>query len=49
MADRRVRKKITVLGARYGDLNIEKEMLAPMRVRLVEGAGNEDKETFWGA
>jgi hypothetical protein len=49
MADRRVRKKVAVLGSRYGDLKIEKEMLAPMRVRLVEGAGNEDMETFWGA
>ncbi|MFQ5930216.1 MAG: NAD(P)-dependent oxidoreductase, partial [Acidobacteriota bacterium] len=41
-----LQKKVAVLGARYGNLNIEKEMLAPMGVRLVEGAGNEEKETL---
>ncbi len=46
MADRRVRKKIAVLGARYGDLKIEKEMLTRLGVRLVEGVGNEEEETL---
>ena len=46
MADRRVRKKVAVLGARYGDLKIEKEMLTRLGVRLVEGVGNEEEETL---
>ncbi len=46
MADRRVRKKVAVLGARYGDLKIEKEMLTRLGVRLVEGFGNEEEETL---
>ncbi len=46
MTNRRVRKKVAVLGARYGDLNIEKEMLARLGVRLVEGVGNEEEETL---
>jgi len=46
MADRRVRKKVAVLGARYGDLKIEKEMLTRLEVSLVEGDGNEEEETL---
>jgi D-3-phosphoglycerate dehydrogenase len=46
MTDRRVRKKVAVLGARYGDLKIEKEMLTRLGVRLVEGVGNEEEETL---
>ncbi len=46
MAGQRVRKKFAVLGVRYGDLNIEKEMLTRLGVRLVEGVGNEEEETL---
>ncbi len=46
MADRRVRKRVAVLGARYGDLKIETEMFSRLGVILVEGVGTEDKETL---
>ncbi|MFQ5656663.1 MAG: C-terminal binding protein [Candidatus Methylomirabilales bacterium] len=34
------------MGARYGDLKIERDMLARLGVRLVEGVGNEEEETL---
>ncbi len=46
MANRRVRKIVAVLGARYGGLQIEKEMLTRLGVRLVEGVGSEEEETL---
>ncbi|MBI4522788.1 MAG: C-terminal binding protein [Deltaproteobacteria bacterium] len=36
---------VAVLGARFGALNIEKKLLAPLGVRLVEGDGSNEEET----
>lgn len=38
-------RTIAVLGARFGDLKIEKRLLNPLRVRLMEGGGQDEKET----
>lgn len=36
---------VAVLGARFGDLKIEERLLRPLRVRLVEGSGQDEGET----
>jgi D-3-phosphoglycerate dehydrogenase len=37
-------KKVAILGARYGDLRIEKALLGPDGVSLAEGPGSDEKE-----
>lgn len=39
-------RKVAVLGARFGDLNVEEELLGPLGVQLVEGSGREEAETL---
>jgi len=39
-------RKVAVLGARFGELNIERELLSPLGVELVEGSGKEQTETL---
>jgi D-3-phosphoglycerate dehydrogenase len=38
--------KAVVLGARFGELNIETEILSPLGVELVEGSGKGEAETL---
>jgi D-3-phosphoglycerate dehydrogenase len=45
MATKRARK-VAVLGARFGELDIEKRLLRPLGVELVEGSGKEEAETL---
>jgi D-3-phosphoglycerate dehydrogenase len=42
---RRAKRTVAVLGARFGDLKIEETLLGPLGVKLLEGAGKEEKET----
>ena len=37
-------RTVAVLGARFGDLKIEKQLLRPLRVNLREGSGQDEKE-----
>lgn len=39
-------RKVAVLGARFGELNIETEILSPLGVELVEGSGKGEAETL---
>ncbi len=39
-------RRVAVLGARFGDLEIEKELLTPLGAELVEGTGREEDETL---
>ncbi|TAK09058.1 C-terminal binding protein, partial [bacterium] len=39
-------RKVAVLGARFGELNIERELLSPLGVELVEGSGKGQTETL---
>jgi D-3-phosphoglycerate dehydrogenase / 2-oxoglutarate reductase len=43
---RRSKRTVAVLGARFGDLKIEAKLLRPLGARLVEGAGNHERETI---
>jgi D-3-phosphoglycerate dehydrogenase len=45
MADKKTKRLIAVLGARFGDLKIEEELLRPFDVDLVEGSGLDEEET----
>lgn len=45
MAMKRARR-VAVLGARFGELEIEKKLLSPLGVELVEGSGKEEEETL---
>ena len=45
MAVKKTRRVVAVLGARFGDLKIEEELLAPYDVDLVEGPGLDEEET----
>ena len=38
--------RVAVLGARFGELNIETEILSPLGVELVEGSGKGEAETL---
>ncbi len=38
------RRRVAVLGARFGDLEIEKELLTPLGAELVEGVGQQEDE-----
>ncbi len=40
------RRRVAVLGARFGDLKIEKELLTPLGVELIEGSGRKENETL---
>jgi D-3-phosphoglycerate dehydrogenase len=45
----RLRKRdrtVAVLGARFGDLNIEKELLFPVGAQLLEGSGYDERDTI---
>lgn len=39
-------RRVAVLGARFGELEIEKKLLSPLGVELVEGSGKEEEETL---
>ena len=43
---RSAHKKVTVLGARYGDLVVETRALAPLGVNLFESAGTSEEEVI---
>ena len=46
---RTARKKVAVLGARYGDLTVETRALAPLGVELAESAGRTEEEIIAGS
>ncbi len=46
MTRRAAMRTVAVLGARFGDLKIEEKLLRPLGVRLIEGAGKEERETI---
>jgi D-3-phosphoglycerate dehydrogenase len=39
-------RRVAVLGARFGELDIERKLLGPLRVELAEGIGKEEAETL---
>lgn len=39
-------RRVAVLGARFGDLKVEEELLGPLGVQLVEGSGREERENL---
>ncbi|HEX9443087.1 MAG TPA: C-terminal binding protein [Candidatus Binatia bacterium] len=45
MTRQKTRRTVAVLGARFGDLKIERKLLGPLGVRLIEGSGKEAEET----
>jgi D-3-phosphoglycerate dehydrogenase len=46
MTRRAAMRTVAILGARFGDLKIEEKLLRPLGVRLIEGAGKEERETI---
>jgi D-3-phosphoglycerate dehydrogenase len=46
---RTARKKVAVIGARYGDLTVETRALAPLGVELSESAGRTEEEIIAGS